>query len=370
MKTPHHTDSDRPGILRRAVRLLATPVVAFRGKHPLASFILFRMVSMVTILFVLGFALFGLMALSPGDIVENYVRAQMMTQGDFRQGDNVYTEEAIAAAKARLGLDQPFYVQYGRWLRQVFVEQDLGRSLISRAPILFLIRDRMVNSLILNLISLFFLTIISFATGIYFSTKVGTKVDIWATLFALFLHAFPGILLLILLQLFAAISGLFPITAYPPFPPSEGPVRFGFSYLYHILLPLIGAFLGGIGGTMRMIRATMLDQLGQPYITSLRSRGISERRIHLAHAFRNTLNPYITSSANLFAGLFSGSLILEIIFAYPGIGRLMYEAVRQEDINLVLANMMFISFLVLLGMITSDILLAVVDPRIRYGAEA
>jgi peptide/nickel transport system permease protein len=118
-----------------------------------------------------------------------------------------------------------------------------------------------------------------------------------------------------------------------------------------------------------MIRATMLDQLGQPYITALRSRGISEFRVYFSHALRNTLNPYITGSANLLAGLFSGSLILEIIFAYPGIGRLMYEAVIQQDINLVLANIMFISFLVLVGMALADILLALVDPRIRYGKE-
>ena len=357
-------------LLRRVITPIVRPVYRFRQAHPLAAFIVGRVISMVTILFILGFAVFGLMALSPGDVVENYVRSQMLMQQEFRQADNVYTDEAIALAKARLGLDQPFYVQYMQWLRRVLLERDLGRSLISRAPILFLIRDRMTNSLILNLISLFFLTIISFALGIYFSSKVGTKVDLAATLTALFLHAFPGILLLILLQLFAAVTGLFPITAYPDFPASEAPIRFTFSYLYHILLPLIGAFLGGIGGTMRMIRATMLDQLGQPYITSLRSRGISEGRIYFAHAFRNTLNPYITSSANLFAGLFSGSLILEIIFSYPGIGRLMYEAVRQEDVNLVLANIMFISFLVLFGMVVSDILLALVDPRIRFGADA
>ena len=115
-----------------------------------------------------------------------------------------------------------------------------------------------------------------------------------------------------------------------------------------------------------MIRSTMLDQMGMPYIFALRARGISEKRVYLNHAFRNTLNPYITGSANLLAGLFGGSLVLEIIFAYPGIGRLMYEAVIQEDINLVLANTMFISALVLIGMIISDILLALVDPRIRY----
>jgi peptide/nickel transport system permease protein len=172
-----------------------------------------------------------------------------------------------------------------------------------------------------------------------------------------------------LLQLFASVTGLFPVTAYPPFPFAVAPAKFVFSYAHHVFLPLFAAFLGGIGGTLRMVRATMLDQLGQPYITSLRARGIAEWRIYFAHAFRNTLNPYITGSANMLAGLFSGSLILEIIFAYPGIGRLMYEAVMQQDVNLVLANIMFISFLVLAGMALADILLALVDPRIRYGKE-
>ena len=98
--------------------------------------------------------------------------------------------------------------------------------------------------------------------------------------------------------------------------------------------------------------------MGMPYIFALRARGISEKRVYLNHAFRNTLNPCITGSANLLASLFSGSLVLEIIFAYPGVGRLMYEAVLQEDIKLVPA-----------GMVVSDILLAVLDPRIRYGKE-
>ncbi len=349
-----------------AWRVVGQLIYNFRARRPLAAFVSGRLLSMVVLLFLLGLAVFALMQLTPGDIVENYIRGQMFTLGEFRQDDNIYTEEMIEMARQRLGLDRPFYVQYAHWLRQVFMERDLGRTLIARAPVLFLIRDRMINSLILNLISLVFLTVISFGLGIYFSSKVGTRVDVAATSTALFFHAFPGILMLILLQLFAAVSGWFPITAYPPFPFSEAPMRFVFSYAHHVFLPLLGAFLSGVGGTMRMIRATMLDQLGQPYITSLRSRGISEKRIYFAHAFRNTLNPYITSSANLFASLFSGSLILEIIFSYPGIGRLMYEAVRQEDINLVLANLMFISFLVLVGMVIADVLLAVVDPRIRY----
>ena len=346
----------------------------FRKKHPLAVFITTRTLSMLVTLFVLGFAVFGLMALTPGDIIDSYVKQELLNSSGAagsRPGKdtNLFDEQEIAAAKARLGLDKPFYVQYFNWLHQVIVKHDLGRSLISRAPILFLVKDRLINSLILNVISLIFFTVISFAIGIYFSSKAGTRFDYVSGGILMFLHAFPSILLLILLQLFAASTGIFPITAYPDFPFAEAPVKFTFSYLYHICLPLLASFLAGIGGTVRMIRATMLDQLNMPYITALRSRGISEHRIFFNHAFRNTLNPYITSSSNLLADLFSGSLILEIVFSYPGIGKLMYEAVLQEDINLVLTNIMFISFLVLAGMLISDILLAIVDPRIRYSSK-
>ncbi|GHV82331.1 ABC transporter permease [Spirochaetia bacterium] len=357
----------------KCAAVLLRPFAVFKRKAPLVSYIVNRLVTMAVMLFILGFAVFGLMELAPGDIVDQIMMQQLFSEGDQSRGSRnqqqTLNNEQLEARRAALGLDQPFYIQYFRWLKQVVVHHDLGVSLISRTPVSFLLASRMANSLVLNLISLVLITFFSFLLGVYFSTKAGTRTDLAVTFFALVLHAFPGLLLLILLQLFASVSGLFPVTAYPPFPFSQNPGGFVFSYAHHIFLPLLASFLGGIGGTLRMIRATMLDQLGQPYIVSLRARGIREWRVYFNHAFRNTLNPYITGSANLLASLFSGSLILEIIFAYPGVGRLMYEAVLQEDINLVLANLMFISFLVLVGMVLADILLAVVDPRIRYGKE-
>jgi peptide/nickel transport system permease protein len=353
------------------VDIILKPLLAFKRRFPLLAYIANRLLTMTVMLFLLGLAVFGLMALAPGDIVDQIMIQQLMSSAEARSSldSRNFSEDQFAAYRAEFGLDQPFYVQYFRWLNRVIVHHDLGVSLISRAPVSFLIASRLFNSLLLNLLSLVFITFFSFVLGVYFASKAGTKTDLAVTFIALTLHAFPGLLLLILLQLFASVTGLFPVTSYPPFPFSEAPARFVFSYAHHVFLPLLAAFLGGIGGTVRMIRATMLDQLGQPYLTSLRSRGIAEWRIYFAHAFRNTLNPYITGSANLLAGLFSGSLILEIIFAYPGIGRLMYEAVMQQDVNLVLANIMFISFLVLTGMALADILLALVDPRIRYGKE-
>lgn len=346
---------------------------------PLVSFIARRFVTMLALLFLLGLAMFGLMELAPGDIVDQMMTQQIMAgaQGEGKGGgknvaganDGKFQEEQMAALRAELGIDQPFYIQYAKWLKRVFINHDLGVSLISRAPVGFLIRSRLWNSLLLNLISLVLITTASFALGVYFSSKAGSRLDVGVTFFALFFNAFPGMLLLILLQLFASVTNLFPVTAYPDFPFGAAPGKFVLSYGRHVFLPLLAAFLGGAGGTMRMIRATMLDQMGLPYIFALRARGISEKRVYFNHAFRNTLNPYITGSANLLAGLFSGSLVLEIIFAYPGIGRLMYDAVLQQDINLVLADEMFISALVLIGMLVSDICLALVDPRIRYGAE-
>lgn len=359
--------------IHRFFEVVKMPWTKFRRKAPLLSFVVSRIFTMLLLLFLLGFALFGLMALAPGDIATQMMNQQIMqsAEGGRRGGaisgkETVVDENQLASLRAEFGLDKPFYIQYFKWLNRVIVHQDLGVSIISRAPVSFLIRSRIWNSVLLNVISLVFITIASFALGVYFSSKAGTKIDTAVTFFALFFHAFPGILLLILLQLFASVTGLFPVTAYPDFPFSVSPAKFTFSYMHHIFLPLLASFLGGAGGTLRMIRATMLDQLEMPYILALRARGVCEKRVFLNHAFRNTLNPYITGSANLLASLFSGSLVLEIIFAYPGIGRLMYDAVLQEDINLVLANSMFISALVLAGMVMSDILLALVDPRIRY----
>ena len=332
--------------MKNFATFLVKPLFLFKKKAPLLSYIMGRLIVMAVTLFILGFAIFGLMALAPGDIV-----SQVMPQS------------------REPGPNQPFYVQYLRWLNQVAVNRDLGLSLISQAPVDILAGTRLLNSLVLNVISLVLICFFSFLLGVYFSSRAGTSIGFAVTFFSLALYSFPGILLLILLRLLASLTGLFPATAYPPFPFSDDPARFVFSYAHHVFLPLLAAFLGGIGGAMRMIRLAMHDQLGQSYVTSLRSRGIAEWRIYLVHAFRNTLNPGVTGSANLLAGLFSGSLVLEIIFDYPGIGLLMYEAVTRRDINLVLVNLMLISFLVLLVTLLGDIFLALVDPRIRRWKE-
>jgi len=344
-----------------AARALA-PFMAFKRRFPLAAYAARRLWVTAAMLFALGLAVFGLMALVPGDIVTDMVREQILAGGDG------LTREQVDGMRAELGLDLPFYAQYFRWLGRA-LRGDLGVGLISRAPVTFILWERLLNTLLLNSISLVIVTAASFALGVWLSSKAGTRADVGVTFVALFLHAFPGLLVLLLLQLFAFATGLFPITGFPPFPFRDSPAAFAASYAHHVFLLVLASFLISIGGSLRTTRALMLDQLGQPYITSLRTRGIAEWRVYLLHAFRNTLNPFITGTAGLLAGLFGGSVILEIIFAFPGSGRLMFEAIQQQDVNLVMANLMFISALVMAGIAAADILLAVADPRIRYGKE-
>ena len=164
--------------IKTAVQFVATPWILFRKKAPLASFIVGRIFTMVLILFVLGFVIFALMDLAPGDIVDQLMMQQLFA-GDnsaggigasgassAASGENVTSGDQFELMRQELGLDKPFYVQYFRWLKQVLVYHDLGVSLISKAPVGFLIGSRLANSVLLNLISLVIITIISFALGV------------------------------------------------------------------------------------------------------------------------------------------------------------------------------------------------------------
>ena len=163
----------------------------------LVKFIAGRFVTMLALLFLLGLAMFGLMELAPGDIVDQMMTQQIMAGAQGEGGaknvaasDNKFQDEQMAALRAELGIDKPFYVQYAKWLKRVFVHHDLGVSLISRAPVGFLIRSRLWNSLLLNLISLLLITTASFALGVYFSSKAGSRLDVGVTFLPCFLTPF------------------------------------------------------------------------------------------------------------------------------------------------------------------------------------
>ncbi|MDR2588559.1 MAG: ABC transporter permease, partial [Spirochaetales bacterium] len=267
--------------------------------------------------------------------------------------------------RAQFGLDRPFYVQFFLWLKQVIVSGDLGMSFSYRQPILDLIAGRIGNTLLLNLFSLFFSFAVAYPIAFYFAYKPGKRLEQAVNFTTLILYSAPSFFLALLGLLVAAKTGLFPLGGATSVDydslSAAGKI---FDRLRHLLLPVLVGFIGGIAGTLRSMKVLLHEEFSKPYITAVKARGIGSAGV-IKHGFRNALIPFITGMSDILAGLISGSLFVEIIFGYPGIGRLMYEAALRQDYYLVLVNMIIGDVLVLGGILISDLLLALADPRVR-----
>jgi peptide/nickel transport system permease protein len=325
----------------------------FIFRHPLLIFIIRRVLSMIPILLIISFAFFFFMSLAPGDYFSSYYQ------------DANIKAEVIDHYRKEFGLDQPFYIQYFMWLKKVLIDHDLGMSFSYRMPILELLNTRIWNTIFLNFFSLLFSFIFSYPISFYFAYKPRKLLDKAVNGITLVLYSMPGFFLALLGLLIAAKTGLFPLGGATSENYDNLPF-FGqlFDRLHHILLPILVGFIGGIAGSLRSMKELLNLEFQKPYITAIRAKGVQKWGV-IKHAFRNALTPFVTGLSGLFAGLFSGSVILEIIFSYPGVGLLMYDATLKHDYFLVLTNMIISSLLALFGILFSDIILALVDPRVR-----
>jgi len=317
-------------------------------------------------LLAIGFVVFGLMELMPGDLAQQ-IKARFTPAG-IPAGPGAYqiTDEQLYYLRMHMGLDAPWFVQYWRWVASA-LRGDFGVDLEGRTPVAYLIRWRLTNTVILNAVSFAVTTVLAFALGIFFSARQGSRADMALTFFALFLYSIPPLVVFFGLQTFAFNTWLFPISGLPVRSMAPNLLAFILMYAHHIVLLVVGNFILGFGVTLRMVKMFMLDQLGQPYILSLRSRGIPERIILFKHVFRNALNPFISWGGVQLIGMLSGSIIVETIFSFPGIGRLMMQAAFRQDGNIIMAVIMVVAATVLVVMLAADIMLALLDPRIRYG---
>lgn len=308
---------------------------------------------MIPILFIITFAFFFFMSLAPGDFFSTYYQ------------DANIKAEVIDQARKEFGLDQPFYIQYFKWLKKVLIDHDWGMSFSYRMPILELINTRIWNTVFLNVFSLLFSLLFSYPISFYFAYRPRKYLDKTVNAVTLVLYSVPGFFLALMGLLIAAKTGIFPLGGAT----SENFESLGFfgqlgDRLHHIILPVTIGFIGGIAGSIRSMKELLKIEFQKPYITAIRAKGLRKWGV-IKHAFRNALIPIITGFSGIFAGVFSGSVIFEIIYSYPGVGRLMYDATLKQDYFLVLTNMIISSTLVLFGILVSDILLAVVDPRVR-----
>lgn len=272
--------------------------------------------------------------------------------------------ETVERERQRLGLDKPIIVQYGKWAIS-FVQGDLGVTSTGE-KVSQKLKERIPNTLLLTSLVIFLTWIVGVPLGIVAAVNWRTTFDRILTVITSIGMAIPSFFFAVLLLLFAVKTGWFPIGGLtsPNFAEMNFIQKF-FDILHHLALPVLVLFTISLAGLQRQMRANMLDVLDSDYVKFARAKGLPENVILYKHALRNAINPMITLLGFEFAGLLSGAALTEYVFQYPGLGRLILEAVLKSDINLVMASLMMGAVMLVLGNLIADILLIITDPRIR-----
>lgn len=275
--------------------------------------------------------------------------------------------EDIARLRANLGLDQPFYQWYLTWLWNV-MHGDFGRSMIDGSPVMTHILERLPNTLELTVTAVLLGILISVPLGVIGALRHGSKTDHTLTVVSVAGFAVPqfwlGLMLILVFSVTFQHYGL-------PWLPSGGVTSpFGGGdlgdRLLHLIMPATVLSFFYLSLWSRFTRSSMLEVLSQDYIRTARAKGMSERRVVYLHGLRNALIPLVTLIGLELPGLVSGGLVVEVVFSWPGLGRLAFERALQYDYSTVMGVVFFATLLVVAGNLLADILYAILDPRIRY----
>lgn len=291
---------------------------------------------------------FFLLRLVPGDPVS------VMLGGE-------YSPEAAAQLRENLGLDEPVFVQYGKWMTNV-AQGDLGRSIATREPVTSAITRAVPKTLSITALAFVIGVVIAVPMGMVAALKRDSAFD-----YAASIATFAGISLptfwfgIVFILLFAVKLGWFPSVGYVS--PSDGL----WPWLKHLLLPAMAAGIGEAAILMRFVRAGLLDVLGSDYIRTARAKGLSERRVIFGHAMRTAMIPVVTVAGLSLASLLGGLVITETVFSISGIGRLLTSAIFNKDYPIVQGVILLITLIFVLANLTVDIVYTILDPRIRYG---
>lgn len=314
-----------------------------RRARNLAGIIVSRVLGVLVILLIISFLTFSLVYLAPGDIVKNLL------------GNRPTSPEAIAAIRAQYHLDEPFLARYGDWLWGA-IRGDFGSSIRLQQPVSHVIGDRLGSTVALVTLSFLLAVVVSVPLGIISAAHEGRSVDRTASVLTLLGLSAPSFALaILLLYAFAMLVPLFP--AY-------GGGSGGFDTLWHLTLPAV-ALAAGIGAIlMRMTRAAVLRELQSDAIMFARARGIPEREVR-ALALRAAAIPIVTSAGLILTFIVGGTIIVETVFALPGIGSLLEESVLFKDFPVVQALTLFIAAIISVITILVDLSYLLLDPRVR-----
>jgi peptide/nickel transport system permease protein len=303
-------------------------------------YILGRVIQSVVSMVVVSLVVFALVRLS-GDPI------QIMMPAEASKAD-------IELMRAALGLDRPWPVQYWKFISRV-VQGDFGKSVRFRRPALDLIAERYAATLELGGLAVLIVIVVALPVGVYAAVNRGSPLDYAARTFAALGQAVPPFWLgLVLVLIFGVMLHLLPTS--------------GRGTPLHVLLPGITLGWFAVAGLMRLTRSSMLDVLGSEYVKLARIKGLPERQVIWKHAFKNAALPVVTFAALLFVALLNGSIIVETVFGWPGLGLLVIEAVDSRDYPIVQAVVLFLSAMYIGVNLLVDILYAYLNPKIRYSA--
>lgn len=318
--------------------------------------ILRRLLQAIPLLLAVSFITFFLLFHSPGDYLSHL---KMNPQ---------ISDELLAREAARLGLDQPFYVVWWKWLVGIVTRFDFGQSFNFKIPVSELIGPRLFATFLLALTSTIFAWMIGVPLGIMAAVRHNGWTDRLASAIAFLGLSVPSVLLALLAVYFAANTNWFPTTGMR----SDNAWQMTSTWdrmkdiMYHLILPTVVLGMGGLAIYTRQMRSNLLETLNMDYMRTALSKGVSYRMAVMKHALRNAINPLITLFGFAFADLLSGAVLVENVMAWPGLGRLVVEAYFSKDMFVVAASVLMGTIMLILGNLVADILLALTDPRIKY----
>lgn len=323
-------------------------------------FIVKRLLWMLPFLVAISFLSFVLIQLPPGDYVTTYIAT-------LAASNEVIDQNTAIDLRNRFGLDQPMVVQYWKWISNIVFHGDFGLSFEWQQPVGDLIWERMALTLLLTLSALLVTWGVALPVGVFSAVKKYSMGDYVVTLLSFLGLAVPSFLLALVLMYVAAVEfgqnvgGLF----------SEEYLTAAWSIdkvidlMQHLWIPVVILAVSGTASLIRVMRANMLDELHKPYVTTARAKGLSEFTLLVKYPMRLALNPFISTIAWLLPNLISGSIIVAIVLSLPTAGPLLLQSLMSQDMYLAGAFILLICALTVFGSLISDILLALVDPRIR-----
>lgn len=331
----------------------------------MASYILRRLVLLIPILFLISVISFTTILLPPGSYVETYVR-------NLENTGFLMDEGQIEALYRQYGLDRPVVVQYGLWMRNFLLEGEMGRSFIYQRPVTEVIGERLPMSMVITLISLAVTWLLAIPIGIYSALRQYSFGDYVATVIGFIGLALPNFLLALAIAywVFAgtgrAITGLFSAE----FEDAAWSLAKFWDLLSNIWLPILVIATAGTASLIRILRATLLDEKNKQYVITARAKGLPERRLIMKYPVRVAINPLISTIGWTLPFIVSGEIIVSQTLGLETLGPVLLAAALGEDMFLVGSIVMILSTLTVIGTLLSDILLAWVDPRIRYDRSA